>query len=238
MPTWSSSDTSATGSCRRPRVAGVWSRAPSASTTASARRWPASSAATARRGPPRGPPSHPWCGCSGPGTARSARSARQAPAPACSGPGSVRSCSRGPRVSRLPWAGSPSSSADCSRSHRRPGMPERAGTLELVATELGRVLEPLESRLRGGEVLGLLEELGFRFPPELTEQTDLVKALEDTAEAAGKLPALLTKLVSAMEQEDLGKITEAGQQLVTLIQQVVDALDTIATKLQAAANAL
>jgi hypothetical protein len=117
-------------------------------------------------------------------------------------------------------------------------MAERAGTLELVAAELGRVLAPLEERLRGGEVLGLLEELGFRFPPELTEQTELVQALEDTATAAGKLPGLVTQLVAAVEQEDLTKLTQLGEQLLTLVKQVIGGFDTISAKLKAAAGAL
>jgi hypothetical protein len=117
-------------------------------------------------------------------------------------------------------------------------MAERAGTLELVGVELASVLAPLEDRLRGGEILDLLAELGFAFPSELTEQGDLVQALEDAAGAAGKLPGLAAQLVAAIEQEDVAKIGQLAQQLIPLVKQVVTDIETIAGKLKAAAGAL
>ena len=67
-------------------------------------------------------------------------------------------------------------------------MASGAGTIEQLALVLGRALAPLEHRLQTGDVLGLFEELGLRFPPALLAQAGFTNALATAANSAQALP--------------------------------------------------
>jgi hypothetical protein len=46
-------------------------------------------------------------------------------------------------------------------------MPGKAGTLEVIARQLGIALQPLQDSLTSGNVTALFADLGLQFPPQL-----------------------------------------------------------------------
>lgn len=112
------------------------------------------------------------------------------------------------------------------------------GTLDRIALELAKLLEPLQSRLSASEVRDLFLELGLEFPPELETQGSFVGALERTGTAAGQLGPLVEGLVSAIEAEDVGRIVEISVQIVGIVAALLPAIDTIATELDGLAASL
>jgi hypothetical protein len=112
------------------------------------------------------------------------------------------------------------------------------GTLDRIALELAKLLEPLESRLSAGEVRDLFIDLGLEFPPELETQGSFVGALEQAGTAIGQMGPLVEHLVSAIEDEDVGRIVEASAQIIGVVAAVVPAIETIATELDNLAGSL
>jgi hypothetical protein len=106
------------------------------------------------------------------------------------------------------------------------------GTLDRIALELAKLLEPLESRLSSGEIRDLFVELGLEFPPALETQGSFVGALEQTGTAIGQLEPLVEQLVSAIEAEDVARIVEVSTQVIGVVAAVVPAIETIATELE------
>ncbi|MFL5897127.1 MAG: DUF6603 domain-containing protein [Solirubrobacterales bacterium] len=105
------------------------------------------------------------------------------------------------------------------------------GTLDRIALELAKLLEPLQSRLSAGQIRDLFIDLGLEFPPELETQGSFVGALERTGTAIGQLEPLVEQLVGAIEAEDVGQIVQLSTQIVGIVANVLPALDTIATEL-------
>ena len=65
-------------------------------------------------------------------------------------------------------------------------MATKAGTLELIARELGQVLAPLEQRLTGGGALELLGAVGVRLPDSVASHAQVASAITGAAtHAAG-----------------------------------------------------
>ncbi|MGN6274767.1 MAG: DUF6603 domain-containing protein [Solirubrobacterales bacterium] len=112
------------------------------------------------------------------------------------------------------------------------------GTLDRIALELAKLLEPLQSRLSAGEIVDLFVELGLEFPPALETQGSFVSALEQTGTAIGQLEPLVEQLVSAIEAEDVERIVAVSTQVVGVVAAVVPALETIATELNSLAGSL
>jgi uncharacterized protein DUF6603 len=117
-------------------------------------------------------------------------------------------------------------------------MAEPMGTLELLSRELGRLFSPLSARLASGEVLTLLAELGMQLPPQLTANAGFSNALNTVATAAATLPGTVSALIAAVEANDeAGIATQSGKILQTVVQ-LINAIDTIGTTLDAAGPGL
>jgi hypothetical protein len=117
-------------------------------------------------------------------------------------------------------------------------MAGKAGTLEILAQQVGLALQPLESQLTEDNVLPFLASLGLQFPPDLLNQNDFKSAIHAGATAAGALSALLTQLATAIESDDEAGILTVGIQLVQQISAVVTALEQISTALNNAVATL
>lgn len=113
-----------------------------------------------------------------------------------------------------------------------------AGTLETLATALGRMLAPLERHLQQGDVLGLFEELGLKLPPSLLARAGFIGAIGSGAGGAARLSVLVLQIVEAVEDEREEEIADLAPQLIEQIVIVVEALDEIAGELNAASGSL
>lgn len=112
------------------------------------------------------------------------------------------------------------------------------GTTELISRELGRLFAPLTTRLSAAEVLDLLAELGLRFPPQLTANAAFSNALTTATARAGELPALIDALVAAAIAENENAVIDKAQLILQKVIELITAIDTIATQLEAVGPAL
>jgi hypothetical protein len=110
-----------------------------------------------------------------------------------------------------------------------------AGTLEVLAGQVGLVLQPLQDQLTQANIIPFLANLGLQFPPELAGQAGFTDALTAGSAAAGALPNLLTQLATAITDGDDDRIVSAGAELIEQIAAIVTALKQIASQLSAAA---
>ncbi len=117
-------------------------------------------------------------------------------------------------------------------------MASGAGTIEQLALVLGRALAPLEHRLKTGNVLGLFEELGLRFPPALLAQPGFTNALATAVNSAQALPPLITQLTAAIGAEDAVQATSVALNIINAVKNLVTSLETVATDLKALEGAL
>jgi hypothetical protein len=117
-------------------------------------------------------------------------------------------------------------------------MTSRAGTLEQIAIILGRVLQPLETRLTTGDIRGLFAELGLQFPPELLNQPAFTNALNLSSRSASQLLPLINRLLSAIETENATQIAQTSIQIINTIRELILSLEQISTQLQAIAGVL
>jgi hypothetical protein len=116
-------------------------------------------------------------------------------------------------------------------------MPGTAGTLETIARQIGLALQPLKDRLASGQVIQLFAELGLQFPPQLL-QPSFVNALSAAAGAAGALPATITQLSTAIDNDDESGILSAGAQLIQEIGTLIAALEQVGTELNSISGSL
>jgi hypothetical protein len=117
-------------------------------------------------------------------------------------------------------------------------MPSDPGTLELIASQVGLALAPLEARLTPTTIIPFLSELGLQFPPALLAQSTFMQAVNSGSAAAGALPAQLAKLAADITAGDDAAIVQDGITLVNQIKTIITALETMGTELKNAAGAL
>jgi len=117
-------------------------------------------------------------------------------------------------------------------------MAGEAGTLERLALLLGQMLAPLERQLASGQVLVLLQELGMSLPEELLAEPGFTEALSQGTAAAAQLPDQITRLVTAIENEQLSDVLSASVTIIEDAARVISSFDTIADELQAAGGSL
>lgn len=116
-------------------------------------------------------------------------------------------------------------------------MASQAGTLETIAKHVSLALQPLEAELDQGNVIAFFSQLGLKFPPALL-QPALKTALTNSSTAAGKLTPLLTQLATAIQNNDLATITQAGIQLVQQIGALISSLDQVGAEVKNLAGLL
>jgi hypothetical protein len=115
---------------------------------------------------------------------------------------------------------------------------EAAGTLELVAIELGHVMQPIEQRLASGQVRELFAEMGLQLPAVLTTHPNFTNALATATGEAAQLPPLIVQLETAIAAEDVGGAVDKGLELLTSIQTLITSFETVATELDAVKTSL
>jgi len=121
-------------------------------------------------------------------------------------------------------------------------MPDASGTLETIALELGKALQPLEDLLGAGP--GISTKLGEELPREIAGDANIANKLSAAATKAGSLDPLITALATAITNNNPLSIIEKGvpllqniADLIALLKQVGDALDQAANALPAADKA-
>jgi hypothetical protein len=112
------------------------------------------------------------------------------------------------------------------------------GTLELVAVELGKVLQPLKDLLTADQINDLFAELGLEFSGSLQAEAAFISSLGSAASAAETLPAQITQLVTAIQNSDVAAILSAVEKIVETVASLLSALDSIANELQAIAGSI
>jgi hypothetical protein len=109
-------------------------------------------------------------------------------------------------------------------------MSDAAGTIEAVAIELSKLLQPLETQLAtpaGAKVF--LAQMGFVLTD--AQATALAGPLSVAASGVGDLIEIITALIAAVEAEDYATITAKGAEAIERIGQIVDALASLGTRL-------
>ena len=121
-------------------------------------------------------------------------------------------------------------------------MPDASGTLETIALELGKALQPLEDLLGAGP--GIFTKLGEELPREIAGDANIANKLSAAATKAGSLDPLITALATAITNNNPLSIIEKGvpllqniADLIALVKQVGNALDQAANALPAADKA-
>lgn len=110
-------------------------------------------------------------------------------------------------------------------------MATKAGTLELIARELGSALAPLEQRLQGGGADELLAAVGVRVPASVTGAAPVVGALTTAVTRAAALAPDLAALVAAIDADDEAQILTKGIAVITDAGNVISALRDLGTAL-------
>src|SRR5215471_4849847 len=116
-------------------------------------------------------------------------------------------------------------------------MSGKAGTLELLAQQVGLALQPLEALLTSDNILFLLAQLGLQFPSNLL-QPNFVTALNTAATAVGALEPTLAQLQTAITNDDEAGTISDGLKLIDEIGALLSALPQIATELKNMAGSL
>jgi hypothetical protein len=104
-----------------------------------------------------------------------------------------------------------------------------AGTLEVIARQIGLALQPLEQLLASDNVTTLFAQLGLQFPPQLVNpaNTDFINALNAASTAAGKLTATITQLTTDIENGNDAGTLQDGVQLIQEISAVISAVKAV-----------
>lgn len=113
-------------------------------------------------------------------------------------------------------------------------MPSTPGTIEIIAREIGRALEPLHDLL-GPDIM---ERLGMRLPPALTQSQGVITAFGSPAGIVADLPPIIQSLATAIENEDESEILTSGKNLLEKIIQLINALSNLGNAVKNASGGL
>jgi hypothetical protein len=112
------------------------------------------------------------------------------------------------------------------------------GTLETLAQQIGRALQPLQTKLTATNVIPFFAELGLGFPSQLTARPGFLPTVAAGGSAAGAFSALLTQLAADIAAGKDTGIVQDGVQILTQIGTLVTALEQIGAELESAAGSL
>ncbi len=113
-------------------------------------------------------------------------------------------------------------------------MATKAGTLELIARELGQALAPLEQRLQGGGAQELLAAVGVRVPAAVAANAQVTGAIATAVARAASLAPNLAALVAAITADDEAQIVSRGIAVITDAGNVITALRDFGSALNSA----
>lgn len=119
-------------------------------------------------------------------------------------------------------------------------MANSAGTIEILAREFALVFQPLEQQLADGDIRAFLAVLGLALPPVLSDAFEVGNEVGDAVvlglQMVEELPPLVTALVDAIANEDIGEIVGTGQALIPKVQAIVEAVTELANAIDRLAN--
>ena len=113
-------------------------------------------------------------------------------------------------------------------------MPDRTGTLERTALELGNALREVRRVLSLEETLLTLSEFGVDFPPQLLAHPGFAAARRASVAAAEEVEAAMRDLRTAMAAEDTAQIALHGIRVLDAADTTVTSFDDLRAQLQAA----
>jgi hypothetical protein len=116
-------------------------------------------------------------------------------------------------------------------------MAGKAGTLEVLAQQIGLALQPLEEQLKPERFLDLLAELGLRLPAQVLTP-GVLSALNTGSSAAGTLRGKLTQLAADIAGDNTAAIAASGAAALVEVKKLIGALSPIGAALGAGAGAL
>lgn len=102
-------------------------------------------------------------------------------------------------------------------------MPSAPGTIEIIAREIGKALEPL------ADILGpdILERLGVSVPSALSQHQSVITAFGPPAGIVRDLPPIVQSLATAIDTENVSGIISSGKSLLEKIIQLINALNNL-----------
>lgn len=106
-------------------------------------------------------------------------------------------------------------------------MSDNRGTLEVIALELAKLLQPLKDRLSAGNARQLFYELGI--PITVGQESALSGPFVVTVNSVKQVLDNSKILIQAIETEDIGGIINSGKTLIQGIQNAIQSFDGIKT---------
>jgi hypothetical protein len=113
----------------------------------------------------------------------------------------------------------------------------KTGTFEAITMAIGEFLSPLEEELSGGRARVLLAELGLQLPPSADGVAGFGSAIDNTVNSAKQLSGLISKLVTAIDSENIGNITGTSLELAQTIINTIKGIDAISASIKALSGA-
>jgi hypothetical protein len=110
-------------------------------------------------------------------------------------------------------------------------------TVEGLLLELARAIEPLGDRLVAGQQELLFSELGLPAPDVVLAAPQVATELGQAATAIGGLGPVISDLVAGITDEDGIAIAAAVARATPIVNDTIEAFDTVATAIEAAAAA-
>jgi hypothetical protein len=111
-------------------------------------------------------------------------------------------------------------------------MPDRTGTLERIAMELGNALRQVGKVLAPEETLRTLSEFGVDFPSQLLDDPGFAAARSSAVTAADDLGGAIEDLVGAIEADDVAGLILHGLRTIEAAARVTMSFDDLVGQLQ------
>ena len=113
-------------------------------------------------------------------------------------------------------------------------MPSAPGTIEIIAREIGKALEPLKDLL-GPDII---ERLGLSVPSALTQSQAVIAAFGPPAGIVADLPPIIQSLANAIDNQDESGIISSGKNLLEKVIQLVNAFGNLGNAVKNASGGL
>lgn len=113
-------------------------------------------------------------------------------------------------------------------------MPSAPGTIEIIAREVGKALEPLKDLL-GPDII---ERLGLSVPSALSQSQGVIAAFGPPAGIVADLPPIIQSLATAIDNQDESGIITSGKNLLEKVIQLINALSNLGNAVKNAAGGM
>jgi hypothetical protein len=113
-------------------------------------------------------------------------------------------------------------------------MPDRTGSIERIALELGAALREVQRLLSHQEALGTIAQFGVAFPSDLLAHPGFAAARSATETAAGDLDAAIRGLVTAIGNENALEIVVQGARMLEAAARVTGSFADLQAQIQVA----